>query len=827
MNFEQPTIESIEPEKREPEQVVKQISERINLLKQKEMTGNSRTEVIVQQDREKYLEQVEKDLQELTSGKPGPGEMIQALAELSYHIVTEKDAEEIEQDLEVFEAMREQAAQTMGRANRTIDKTSNLEEQQKQSKIALANQKFAQNAEANIEYQKSLLEDREKIEELIQTGALVPEEVEELKNIFDQTIFELDQMIPEQTKQEAEKNAQAIKQLIAQGLEKGGIRQKILEKYCNGLERLFKLDPEKSTKIKKAVVKSLQIGGAVAAIALLGNVLGDGFGVEDAEAAEAQEGEDAGFFDLQAEHPDIQEHLENKNLAIDELQGLLEEGFEDIYEDKLKIDPKKLSISDILKYVIKDEYGKDFDFSQASPEVQKFINDKNVQEGVGEILEKMKFSRLLFVRRDSNKLVEDFQERTESETSQEQEAEQVQASEQADISQELEAMQEIEDNLSPEYKTKFNSQINELLKEQFNLDENTKKMMGESWRMTFEKYPDSLSGLMDAAGIEIITEENINWETFQKRMRYALEHTDDIEQKTKIEQATAKFLANVLDKKIDNKGAESPYFTIERILDNNSQEANCLGVSQLYELIAKKVGLNVGRVGVWVDDKGKMSSHSANIIKFSNESWQLIDVNYHKFQIYHKTIRAEINGKPVYANIEWDYKNSEQSKITYDQQTVLIKGVEISPLNTEAGIAQTHLSLAEEHRQKKEFNKERALLKKALELDPTSASVHTNIGVNFHDQAWEAMAQHNIKLAKDLFTKSIDNLENAVKFNSEHADAFASLGGSYHSLGDITASDRQKQLYYNKALENYQKAITVNPQKYKNVLQSHINKIQK
>ena len=647
-------------------------------------------------------------------------------------------------------------------------------------------------------------------------------------------------------------------------------REKQINNKLNRILRNIKLEDQEAQEIKSRFNKAFLIEDIEEQKDRFGNILSwvkDKFGEKTAwkfatmllglgvvfagteqfvpqaetKTIEAKE-EDSGFFDLKTNHPDIPEHLENENLSIKELQGLIEEAFEDIYEKKLKVDPKKLSVTDMLKYVIKDEYGiENFDFSKLSPEAQRIINDENIQRELDKILKNMKLTRLLFVRRDLNKLVKDFQVKTEKERSKERSEEEIKKSEeekaikQEGLRRKIEQLEEIKDSLSPEHKKKLNNQMDEWLQEQFKSEEKIKKMMGKDWKMTFEKYPATLSGLINVAGIENITEEDIDWDNFQKIIRYKLEHIKDVEQKTKIEKAIAKLLFDLLNEKIKHKGVGSRYFLAERIIQDNFKEASCLGFSQLYDLLGKKTGLDVGIVDVMEDLNGKpKSTHVCNIVKYANNKWSdasLVDINYRRFRAKHKMLRLKINGMTTYAKIKWN-QNPELSTIKYkgpqgQLHEQFIKEVQIEPLGPASVIAEGYLGLAVEYGNKEGLHKEQKTLQEAIKLDPTNGVLYYNLARSYQDTA-NAQEESNLKTAKKLFQNSIKNFKKAIELRPpKYPGATASLGGAYHSLGDLTTDKNKQKDYYNKALENYQKAIKQNPQKWKSVLQPYINKIQK
>ena len=383
-------------------------------------------------------------------GEAWPGELIRGVEEQSWHIITEQDKQEIQSKIEELELIKEDVAEAMASANQKLDqidknglletynslirdiarqksipetdpkaqkniskkienwqkklekKGINQEEQAKQIKNIIelkqqagSNQKSFENTENEIDFQQSLIQEREKIEELIKIGSITEPELNQLKKTYQQTIEQLDQMIPEEVKQRAEKDAGEIQREIEAMIanSRGDMRAELLKKYKNlvdkGIDKIFKYDPEHSsqtkTKILKGIKQAALWGGTAAAIMIVGNFM-EGFGgVEEAGAANTQED-----FDLQKEYPNLKEHIESGELTLEETQALLREGFEDVGEGQLEIgDPENPKIAEILlKSVIKEEYGvEDVDLTHQSEQVQKFIQHESVNEYVEDALE--------------------------------------------------------------------------------------------------------------------------------------------------------------------------------------------------------------------------------------------------------------------------------------------------------------------------------------------------------------------------------------------------------------------------------------------------------
>ena len=354
----------------------------------------------IKRDHLAYLEQIEKELAFLAfpeyvgqEEQLSLSEMNQALTEQANHIISKKDEQEITQDFALYQTIHSKAQEKMGQANREIDTIERIRKKKRQAeehkvpelqKQAKQHEQIIKLTESHLEYQESLLEERTQIEELIQIGAITEQEIETIKQAFNQASEKIDQLTPKETKEQAEANAKAIKELIETKFSKQDSGYKrVLEKYVNLVRRLA---PEDSSKLRKGLVKALEIGGAIAGIIMVGHFVEGFLGAGEAEAAE----QPPESFDLQKEYPNLKEHIESGKLTLEETQALLREGFEDVEENQLNIgDPDNPKIAEILlRSVIKQEYGiENIDIAKLPPNIQKFIQNESVNEFVEDALE--------------------------------------------------------------------------------------------------------------------------------------------------------------------------------------------------------------------------------------------------------------------------------------------------------------------------------------------------------------------------------------------------------------------------------------------------------
>lgn len=283
---------------------IEQIFNVIQRLQNKEIGGQTIAELTILADRQNYLKQIEENLKALTSPdyideelkQAGPGELIQSIAEAGYHIVDQQDKEDIKEYLEQLEHIKEDAAEKMGQSNREIDRIQALKKKSREkaeSQIPELEQRAQQyqaivrQIEPNLEYQESLLKKRDKIDELIKIGAITKEEINELKQSFGQTAEKLEQMIPKEIREQAEKDADEIqKQIEAMIAQSGGSGYRAaLEAGVNIIRKLLKYHPEQSSKIKKIFVKTAEVGLAAVAVFLVSHITESGlFGGGEAEA---------------------------------------------------------------------------------------------------------------------------------------------------------------------------------------------------------------------------------------------------------------------------------------------------------------------------------------------------------------------------------------------------------------------------------------------------------------------------------------------------------------------------------------------------------------
>jgi len=229
-------------------------------------------------NQEQAISQAYQELDRIDEASKGRMEDYNTLiAKASEVFYKQERGESIEQEKEDIESIKKRVFRKF--------KTKNPEQARQEAKQewlsvlelkeTIANHQLTKRAfEDEIEQNKSLLNNRSSIEELIKKQALQEDELRVLDQALAENIENLDKIIPEKIREQAREAAQEIELLINEHLEHfGDIRsfsKEAVQLFCQKIERLFKLSPENIEPTKKIIVKLLQAGVVAGAVLLLG-----------------------------------------------------------------------------------------------------------------------------------------------------------------------------------------------------------------------------------------------------------------------------------------------------------------------------------------------------------------------------------------------------------------------------------------------------------------------------------------------------------------------------------------------------------------------------
>ena len=114
-----------------------------------------------------------------------------------------------------------------------------------------------------------------------------------------------------------------------------------------------------------------------------------------------------------------------------------------------------------------------------------------------------------------------------------------------------------------------------------------------------------------------------------------------------------------------------------------TKKANCMSYSQVYWIICKKLGLDVGVVYVYSDENNKYlsgdkRSHACNVLTLSDGTEILVDFTYNEFNIKHREAGDKMQSKEeVYGiflvNYAADLKDSNKFKEAEDAYKKALK----------------------------------------------------------------------------------------------------------------------------------------------------------
>ena len=339
------------------------------------------------------------------------------------------------------------------------------------------------------------------------------------------------------------------------------------------------------------------------------------------------------------------------------------------------------------------------------------------------------------------------------------------------------------------------------------------------------------------------------FEEFRDWVVLALENTDNSKEKAIMERVVSNWLFNFIDSNVhypDNKLDKyklEDVFTRER---GGRYYANCFGRSRLYRGLGIDFGLDVGIVEVLRAVDGSEVYHVCNITRFSDvpdgldAQWKLEDLNVSNNDIHHQKIRARVEEKEVYVDIDWDggeciYKEGvrgQSKSIAKINMRGLnkksIKAIEhynAGYINIERGMrarVQSNTKRADEM-----FGKAIEELKKAIKLDPKFAGARYNLGLIYYQEQGkveEAIKEITLALKENPedseghnalggiyreqgeYEKAVKEGKEAVRLNPKNGEAHYNLGAVYFKLGE-ESSGEEKIKYFELSLREFEQAI--------------------
>ncbi|HJX70078.1 MAG TPA: hypothetical protein VJ441_03185, partial [Dehalococcoidia bacterium] len=141
-----------------------------------------------------------------------------------------------------------------------------------------------------------------------------------------------------------------------------------------------------------------------------------------------------------------------------------------------------------------------------------------------------------------------------------------------------------------------------------------------------------------------------NLKDIANRVREALVETKERGKRTKIELAALGWLYDSIRGNIKR----GRVFELKQALTEGY--ADCQGYAQIFDILGKSFGLNIGIVEVVVDNAGRYVPHSINILKLSDGRILLIDPWYGSMNINHQRIGALVKERDRWQikDIDWD-----------------------------------------------------------------------------------------------------------------------------------------------------------------------------
>ncbi|ODS39092.1 MAG: hypothetical protein A7315_11530 [Candidatus Altiarchaeales archaeon WOR_SM1_79] len=290
---------------------------------------------------------------------------------------------------------------------------------------------------------------------------------------------------------------------------------------------------------------------------------------------------------------------------------------------------------------------------------------------------------------------------------------------------------------------------------------------------------------------------------------------EDINSNPDVQREVAKMVFDEVSRDIEYK---EDVFNLSDILKTKS--VDCLGYSEVYWIICKKLGLDVGIVRVFKDKNGTYlrdnKAHFCNILKLQDGNEILVDLTYKEFDINHRIVKNKVvNKSSIYSMVlvskgvllEEDLKKYEEAEEMYR------KAINISPNYVKA---YNHLGTLLDRL--KRYEEEEEVYRKAIEIDPNYAITYNNLGLLLKDLNRSEEAEKTywkaIEIDPELpevhtnFGNLLDDLNRSEEAEEEHRKAIEIDPGfaiAHINLGTLFVYSNR----FEEAEEEYKKAIEI------------------
>jgi len=292
--------------------------------------------------------------------------------------------------------------------------------------------------------------------------------------------------------------------------------------------------------------------------------------------------------------------------------------------------------------------------------------------------------------------------------------------------------------------------------------------------------------------------------------------SEDIKENPEVQKEVAKIVFDVINREI--KGEEN-IFNLSDVL--RTKKADCVGYSQVYWIICKRLGLDVGIVPVYKDNQGEYrygnGSHYCNVLTLSDGREILADLAYDEFDIKHQRVGNKFVSKEgVYSVVlnKFGALLHKSNKFSEAEEEVS-EAIRINP-----EYAQAHYNLGLLLHDLNKFEEAEEEYREAIRIFPDYFNAHYNLGLLLENLNRFEEAEEEYREAIRInpgFTDAHNNLgillyyleryeeaekeyREAIRLNHDYAEAHFNLG--------ILLEDLNK---FSEAEKEYRKAIRINP----------------
>ena len=371
------------------------------------------------------------------------------------------------------------------------------------------------------------------------------------------------------------------------------------------------------------------------------------------------------------------------------------------------------------------------------------------------------------------------------------------------------------------------------------------KVVSEWFDEDFDEKSDELKNLFQIIGQEETS--NMTWEDLQKYTKEAIEQQVSPEAKTKIEKVIADWLLmKFINKHTDYPDDAATKFNLKDVLTPTEQGeyfANCIGRSQLYQVLGKDLRLDIGIIDVIKDINGNTYKigqvsigHNCNIINFSDNTYRLDDSTAYREDLFsikkygvsdikHQEIIGKINGQD--ANI--DLKNKEYQLDKQEQWYDLEKQDKIEGLSKEQVQARVHMGQGT--LELENDNTEEAIknFEQVVRLDKSSFSelardnldaLRVHLLTTYMNNGLRAFESKDYNQAEKMFNK-------VKEINPENGDAYYNLGITYGTMSNNVKTNNERLRLYKLTLKNLKKSLELGiDSKYESQAKSMITQLE-